>query len=120
MRKRIPGLLWVAIVALWLMIFGKACLIPKKPLILVDVALSAVLLFGIIRGRKWAYVLTILFSLFGTFVAFAKSGRAGIQVFLLNCLVLAPVLLCTRHFFATQEADDRCSGKTADGDSNRD
>ncbi len=111
MNKRIPAVLWVAIVSLGVMILSKADMAAKKPAVMLDAIVSGLLLLGIIRGQKWAYVLTIAFTVLGTAVALDKNSRAAVQVFLLDCLVLIPVLTCTRYFFPTgspdKEPDDR-------------
>lgn len=100
MKKSIPGPLWIATVSLALMVLGKVLSAFKVgPAVLIDAVLSGVLLVGIVLGQKWAYVLTIVFTVLGTIGGFGKGIQAGIGVLILDCLVLLPVLLCTAHFF---------------------
>ena len=106
MKKSIPGPLWVAIVSCGLMILGKIASIGKiGPIILVDAALTALLLFGLIRGHKWAYVLTIVFVVLGTLLGFRKGAQTGMVILVFDCLVLIPVLICTKYFFPEPEAE---------------
>ena len=47
------------------MILGKiAFVFNAGPVILIDAALSAILLAGLVLGHKWAYVLTLVFTVF--------------------------------------------------------
>ena len=104
MNRSIPGPLWIAIVSTGVMIFGK-CLAAFSvgPLVLVDAALTAILLYGIIRGYKWAYVLTILSIMFGIAMGFTKSVQDGLAVLACDSLVLIPVLFYTDYFFPKLE-----------------
>ena len=99
-KRNIPNLLWIALVSLALMILLKIAYISKTgPLMLLDAALSAVLLVGIYLGHKWAYIATILFVLIGTLAGFAKNPTYGLQIFCIDSLVFIPVLFCTNYFF---------------------
>lgn len=101
MKRTIPGPLWIAIVSLGLMVFGKICFAFKLgPLILVDAAVSGLLLLGIILGHKWAYFLAIVFTALGTIKGLGKGIPNGMIILMADCLVLVPVLLCTNYFFA--------------------
>jgi hypothetical protein len=71
------------------------------PMIVIDAVLSAILWIGLYQGRRWAYVLTIVFVALGTLLASSRAGlAAGFGVFLVDCLVLVPVLICKDWFFA--------------------
>ena len=103
-RKVIPGVLWIALISLGLMVFGKvAFALVGHPIILIDAALSGALLVGLYLGHKWAYVLTIIFVAIGTARGFSKSISFGLAVIVLGCLVLVPILLCTGYYFRTEE-----------------
>ncbi len=100
MSKSIPGPLWIAIVSLGLMVLGKVGFaLTTNPVILIDALLSGILLVGIILGHKWAYVLTLVFTVLGTIVGLAKGVESGIGILVIDCLVLVPVLICTSYFF---------------------
>jgi hypothetical protein len=104
--KNVPGILWVALISLGLMILGKLLFAFKAgPVILVDAGISAVLLVGLYLRHKWAYVLTIVLVALGTIVAFSKGTEQGLGVAVLDCLVLVPVLMCTDSFFGESPAD---------------
>lgn len=105
-HENIPGILWIALISLGLMVLGKLLFVFKAgPVILVDAGISAVLLVGLYLRHKWAYVLTIVVVAFGTIVAFSKGPEQGLTVAVLDCLVLVPVVLCTNHFFGKSPAD---------------
>ena len=105
MKRRIPGPLWIAIVSLGLMVIGKIiAAFVVTPLVLIDAGLSALLLLGIILGHRWAYIVTIVFVAYGTIVSFFNSIQAGLIVLVLDCLVLVPVLVCTRYYFPPSKA----------------
>lgn len=108
MKNTIPGLLWIAIISLGLMVVGKVGFaFTVGPLILVDAALTGVLLLGIIMGHRWAYILTLVLSVIGTISGLSKGLPSGIAVLVLDCLVLVPVLLCTSYFFPKRDSAAR-------------
>jgi uncharacterized membrane protein len=99
-RRELPSLLWVALISLGVMVVLKiAFAVVASPLLLIDAALSAGLLVGIYLGHRWAYVLTIVFCILGTALGFSAGPVQGLLTLVLDCLVLVPVLLCTRYFF---------------------
>ncbi|MBU0755244.1 MAG: hypothetical protein KJ645_08900 [Planctomycetes bacterium] len=105
MNKDIPALLWIAIVSLGLMIIGKiVAAFFMNPLVLIDAALSGLLLFGIIKGHRWAYILTFVGVTTGTIFAFNNGAMSAARTFSADCLVLVPVILCTSYFFPKEPA----------------
>jgi hypothetical protein len=99
-EKEIPGLLWISLISLSVMVVLKVLFVFKVgPAILIDAALSGALLVGLYLGHKWAYVLTIVFIAVGTVLGLSKSLANGLTILALDCLVLVPVLLCTEFFF---------------------
>jgi len=110
-NKRIPGVLWIALISLGVMVLLKLVAALKVgPLILIDVALSTVLLVGLYLGHRWAYFLTIVFTVLGTAIALSKGAGHGLAVLIGDCLVLVPVILSTDYFFFKKEAN-RSSGE---------
>ena len=96
----IPPVLWIALISLAVMIFSKVLFVFKVgPVILIDAALSGVLLVGLYLGHKWAYVLTIIFVALGTISGLSKGVPNGLIILTLDCLVIVPVLMCTEFFF---------------------
>ena len=99
-RPNIPPVLWVALVCLTLMFVGKiVAALTYGPAVLVDAALSAVLLWGLYHGHKWAYVLTYVFVAIGVAYTGQKGLEATLLVLLLDSLVLVPVILSRGYFF---------------------
>ena len=106
-NRKIPNLLWIALVSLAFMVFIKIAYASKTgPLILIDAVISAILLVGIYLGHKWAYIATIIFVLLGTLSGFAKNPMYSLQIFCIDSLVLVPVLFCTNYFFPKSRQDD--------------
>ena len=96
----IPPVLWIALISLALMVFGKVLFVFKVgPIILIDAALSAVLLAGLYLGHTWAYVLTIGGVILCAILACSKGIDHGLITFIIDCLVLVPVLLSRDYFF---------------------
>lgn len=102
--REVPAPLWIALVSLGLMVLLKVAFVFQVgPVILIDAILSTVLLVGLYLGQKWAYVLTIVFVVFGTVLGFSKSAGQGLIILIVDCLVLIPVLVCTEFFFPKSE-----------------
>ena len=99
-RKQIPGVLWIGLVSLGIMVLLKlVAVVSVGPRILIDAGLSAALLVGLCLGHKWAYILTIVLVVLGTVFALSKGAAYGLLVLILDCLVLVPVVLSTDYFF---------------------
>ncbi|MBI5384177.1 MAG: protein kinase [Verrucomicrobia bacterium] len=97
---RIPGVLWIAIISLGLMIVGKLIATFKVgPTGLVGAVLSGALLGGLIVRAKWAYVLTMASCAHGVFAMAKIHPGTAVVTLLVDALVFVPVLICTRHFF---------------------
>jgi len=99
-ERQIPGVLWIALVSLGIMVLLKIVLVVRAgPVILLDAALSAALLVGLYIGHKLAFVLTIIFVAVGTILALCQGPAQALVVLVLDCLVLVPVIMCTKFFF---------------------
>jgi hypothetical protein len=101
MQKTIPGPMWIAILSLGIII-AIQLLIAVFTLnfkLLMGLCISGALLYGLFRGHKWAYVLTMVSVLFGTMSSLRHGVSTAMGVFLLDCLVLIPTLVCTKWFF---------------------
>ena len=105
-NNKIPGPLWIAIVSLSIMVLCKiAFAFTSSPLLLIDAVFSALLLYGLLMKRQWAYGFTIAFTILGTAWAMQHGLSYGMTVLVMDCLVLIPVLMCT-HFFYPKKAND--------------
>ena len=99
-NRKIPNLLWIALVSGAIMVLIKIAIVSKAgPLILIDAAITAITLIGLYLGHKWAYIATIILVLLGTLSGYAKDPMYGLEVFCIDGLVLVPVLFCTKYFF---------------------
>jgi hypothetical protein len=104
MKKDIPQPLWISVIFLGAMVLGKLAAVGEAgPLVLIDAALSAVLLVGLVRGYEWAYVLTLVAALGGTVWGVARGIQFGWSILAVDCLVLIPVLICTDYYFPRRE-----------------
>lgn len=105
-KMRIPGLLWIAIAALGVMTFIHLLLAFKtgSPAFFGAVVLEVILVVGLVHGRKWAYVLLFVFSVLGVAVSLSSGLQAGLGVLVGNAIVVIPMVICTRFFFATGRA----------------
>ena len=106
-QRRMPRVLWVALVMLGLM-FAQCVWLGVANLrghlaVYAGALICLVLLIGLPTGGKWAYMLAIVFAAGGSYYAFTKNLRAGILFLIAGCLVLVPVLLATRFFFPSQD-----------------
>ena len=72
----------------------------------IGVILQAVVLFGLLWGHKWAYVLMMIFTATGIATAFSKNASHGITVLVCDAVVFIPVLLSTSYFFPEQKPTD--------------
>jgi hypothetical protein len=98
-ERSIPGVLWIALVSLAVMTLFHLVLGLARPRLLLAALLDGALLWGLFRGFRWAYVLTVLFCGLGAAVSIARNLQGGLAVLLLNALVLVPVLLSTDYYF---------------------
>ena len=101
MRKDIPATLWIALAALAIITVLTLLSMLKSgsPVRLVAAACNIALLIGLARGQKWAYVLTVVFSVLGVAVAFNRGPSHIVAILIGNGLVVVPVLLSTSFFF---------------------
>lgn len=109
MSKAVPAPLWIAIAALGIItVLTLLSLLKGNFLVpLVAAACNIALLFGLMKGQKWAYIMTLILSFLGTAVAFGKGASAGMAVMIGDALVWVPVLLSTRFFFPNNDLRER-------------
>ncbi len=101
MKRQPPGTLWVGLIALGaisVVQLGMGLMAANLPL-LAGVTLNLVLLWGLHRGARWAYILTLVFCLLALVVSLTHGAAGGLLGFVLNALVFVPVLLSTRYFW---------------------
>ncbi len=133
MRKSTPGLLWVSIAALaimtvWFLLLGFKGLSGYTTLsagvseqsieelslsyfrdysilFLGTAILSVLLLVGLVLGRRWGYVLSLIYVLFAIAFSFGQGPSQGIMTALMFAPVVVPVLICTKFFFRSEMPD---------------
>lgn len=100
-KRTLPTVLFFALVALALItVLGFIAAIARGSVSgFVAVGCNLALIFGLLLGHRWAYVLVLLISVAGVAVAFSKGAGSGLLVLLGNGIVVGPVLLSTRYFF---------------------
>jgi len=101
MQRRVPGRLWIGLVALALfsVIQLGVGLTQGKAELLIAVAINVALLIGLYLGHRWAYIALMSFSFLGVVVSASHNAVGGLIVLLLNGFVVVPVALCTGYFF---------------------
>jgi hypothetical protein len=111
--RQIPGILWVGLVALSVMVLAQFALSMRFGVwTLVGAVLGALLLWGLYCGHRWAYLATVVIvplKLIGL-VAAGQAGR-GLLTFAVDCLILIPVLASTRYFWGRACPDVNCGHK---------
>lgn len=99
MSRRIPPVLWVSLIALALISLLQfvAVIDRGSSYLLIGVAANIVLGIGLWAGKRWAFVLTVFFSLAG--IVAAGAGGNFLGILLANGLVLVPMVLARGYFF---------------------
>ena len=105
-EKDIPPVLWIALVSLGLMILGKIAFSISRPILLVDAALSGAMLYGLYRGYKWAFVLTLTVLAMKVVLSLVKPPEAIIGILVIDALVYVPVIMCRTYFFPDTQASE--------------
>ena len=98
---KIPVILWIALVSLAVMTVANAIwYIHGNVLALVSAILSGALFLGIYFGQAWAYWLTFVFMVAGIVIRLGldQSWKNQVIAFLVDLLVLIPVLICRDYF----------------------
>ncbi len=109
-KRPIPNVLWIALIALGVMVaLQLLASLRVGPSVLLVAVLSGLLLWGLYRGHRWAYVVTVVLIPVNLVVA-VVTGRAGygIMIFMIECLVWVPVLLSTRYYWGRVCPDPAC------------
>ncbi len=101
MERQIPSTLWIGVAALGAMTLIQLQVGVQKgsDTLLIAAILDAVLLAGLLLGRKWAYLVVLATAIPGSIVMFGRNPGQAVVNLLLNSLVVVPVILSTRFFF---------------------
>jgi uncharacterized membrane protein (DUF2068 family) len=61
---------------------------------------NVAVIIGLYHGHRWAFVFAIVSAAFGTVFVLAHDLGIGVIVFVVNAMVIVPLLLCREFFFA--------------------
>lgn len=106
MQREIPGVLWIGLIVLGLItvIQFLMAIVHVNLVLLVGVAISVLLLVGLYRGQRWAFVVTLVLGVLGIVVALARNPGVGLFVLVGNGFVLVPVYLAKDYFWGPRLA----------------
>ena len=109
MRRAIPGVLWVSLIALGLFSVIQLLLgvVRLNVVMLIAVAFNVLILVGLYRGHRWAFVVTLVLGLLGIVVTLARNPAVGLGVVICNGFVLVPMLLAKDYFWGAGRATGR-------------
>jgi len=119
--RRIPDVLWVALITLAIIVLAQFAMSLRLGVgTFVGAAIGALLLWGLYRGYRWAYVLVVVIVPLKLIVITAMgAGGHALLTFALDCLVLVPVIMSTPYFWPKETTsgspepivcpDTRCS-----------
>ena len=104
MQREVPSVLWVGLIALGLISIVQFLIGVSQGnvALLIGVALSLIFLFGLYRGHRWAFVLTLVLGTLGVIGTMARSPAAGFFTLVANGFVLVPVILAKDYFWSRQ------------------
>ena len=103
MRRELPRVLWVSLIALGLFSLLQLLIGIMQPnaAMLISVVLNLAILWGLYRGHRWAFVVTLVLGLLGIVVTLARNPVLGLGVLIGNGLVLVPMLLAKHYFWGS-------------------
>lgn len=116
-KKSIPTVLWVALISLGVMVVCQLLVSLRSGLAgFVGAVLSGLLLWGLYRGHRWAYVVTVAIVPIKLIVFFV-TGKAGFGflLFLIDCFVWIPVLLSTHYYWGRMCRESGCGHRNRAG-----
>jgi len=102
-QRKVPGVLWISIVGLVAVSILQFIAAIREPAILVGVILNLVIAAGLYHGRRWAYVLLLVFAIAGVLVGFARHPTNGLVVLILDGIIVAPAIMSHGYFWEPGE-----------------
>jgi hypothetical protein len=115
MRRSVPGVLWVTVATLAAQALLYTWASIRMPDLLLLAALWAVIIFGLIVGHGWAFIVAIGLTLLDTLLVAIRAGSIGLVALGLDVLVIAPLLLSRRYFFTDRPAREAPEDAARDG-----
>ncbi len=108
--RKLPPLLWVSVVVIALAGLAQIRLGVGRNSVQFACSgiLSFILVWGLVGGHKWAYVLTVIFASVAVVVAASRPAPFAAFAIVVNGLALVPVLMSTRFFFPPKPGRSPC------------
>ncbi len=101
MQRAVPGVLWISLIVLGLIsVVQFALAIARMNVaLLIAVAFNVLILVGLYRGRRWAFVVTLVLGALGILVVLGRNPAAALGVLIGNGFVLVPMMLAKDYFW---------------------
>jgi len=108
MQRHVPVGVIVSVVALGIIsVVQFAFALSRGNLLLIaSIGLNIVLMVGLYRGYRWAYIFAIGFSICDVLNAAMTKPGAAIGVLFIDAIVVVPMLLSTQYFFGPARRPD--------------
>ena len=102
MRREVPGVLCLSLFTLGLVSLVQLPIgvVNGNAPLLMGVVLNVILLVGLYRGRRWAFVAILAFAILGFFWVLAWNPAGVLGVLVVNGIVAVPVVLAKEYFWA--------------------
>jgi hypothetical protein len=102
-----PRVLWLSIVCLAVLVLGRVWLSTRLgSVVMLDAAAWAVVLFGLIAGRRWAFYLAIALPALELVLLSIRAGPIGAATLAVNALVVVPTVAGREYFFGARTPCD--------------
>jgi len=99
-REKMPGVLWVSIVALGALVLLRVWLSTRVgAFVLLDATAWAIILFGLIVGGRWAFVLAIAITVFEGILLLVRAGGLALGYWAVQAVVVLPMVAGWRYYF---------------------
>ena len=98
-KKSIPVALWIAIISMGVFVAAHLISSFSEPMQLITFLINIILLVGLYHGKRWAYIFTIIASLFIPLIILLKNTGAAFFVLVLNSIVLILLIISIKFFF---------------------
>ncbi len=101
-KSSIPKILWIAVISLAVFGIFHFILGLTNPVQFIAFAINVILIIGLLRLAKWAWVLSILTSILAPILLLMRGDAYFYFILIVNLTVLIPVLLTTKFFFQNE------------------
>lgn len=101
MRKQMPKLLWISIISLGIMMLGNLAggFIQVNYLAIVVGIIDGLLIWGIIKGFRWAFWTATVLVFGGLFyIILVGSAKSIIASVVFDSFLFVPMFICKKYF----------------------